>query len=502
MVITMQKYRCMICDYIYDPEKGDPDNGVEPGTSFEDVPDEWLCPLCGVGKDQFTPIEEATKTKEAETKKKEALDMFCYQCSQTARGTGCTIKGVCGKEPTVARLQDNLLFAIKGICAYLYHARELGYSDEEVDAFLEKSFFSTLTNVNFDAANFVELALEAGQMNIKTMQLLKKAHIETYGEPVPTEVPVGAVKGPGIVVTGHSLKNLEDLLKQTEGKGINVYTHSEMLPAHGYPGLKKYKHLVGQLGGPWFDQKKIFAKYPVAILGTSNCVLLPKDEYKERMFTSGVAQLPGVQHIEDNDFTPVIEKALELGDLEEEPRETVLTTGFGASTVLSLAGKIKELVEAGKIRRFFLVGGCDSPLPQAKYYTEFVGKLPQDTVVLTLACGKYRFNDMDLGDIEGVPRLIDLGQCNDAIVAVDIAVALTELFRVELNELPLTLVLSWMEQKAAAILWSLLALNIQNMYIGPILPGWANEDIVNVLVENYGLTPIGDPEEDIKKIMG
>jgi hydroxylamine reductase len=496
----MKKYRCVICDYIYDPEKGDPDNGVEPGTSFEDLPDDWLCPLCGVGKDQFVPVAE--EKIEAKSGEKEALDMFCYQCSQTARGTGCTVKGVCGKVPTVARLQDNLLFAIKGICAYLYHARELGYSDDEVDAFLERGFFSTLTNVNFDAEKFVELALEAGHMNIKTMQLLKKAHLETYGEPVPTQVPVGAVKGPGILVTGHSLKNLEDLLKQTEGKGINVYTHSEMLPAHGYPGLKKYKHLVGQLGGPWFDQKKTFAKYPVAILGTSNCVLLPKDEYKGRMFTSGVAELPGVQHIEDNDFTPVIQKALELGDLEEEPRETVLTTGFGASTVLSLAPKIKELVEAGKIKRFFLVGGCDSPLPQAKYYTEFVEKLPQETVILTLACGKYRFNDMDLGDIEGVPRLIDLGQCNDAIVAVDIAVALTELFGVELNELPLTMVLSWMEQKAAAILWSLLALNIQNMYIGPILPGWANEDIVNYLVENYGLTPIGDPEQDIQKIMG
>lgn len=434
--------------------------------------------------------------------KKEALDMFCYQCSQTAHETGCTIVGVCGKQPTVARLQDNLLFAIKGISAYLYHARELGYSDDEVDAFLEKGFFSTLTNVNFNAEDLVALALEAGQMNIKTMQLLKKAHIETYGEPVPTEVPVGSVKGPGIVVTGHSLKNLEDLLKQTEGKGINVYTHSEMLPAHGYPGLKKYKQLVGQLGGPWFDQKQTFSKYPVAILGTSNCVLLPKDEYKERMFTSGVAQLPGVQHIENNNFTPVIEKALELPELEDEPRDTILTTGFGASTVLSLAPKIKELVEAGKIKQFILVGGCDSPKPQAKYYREFVEKLPQEAVVLTLACGKYRFNDMDLGDIEGVPRLIDLGQCNDAIVAVDIAVALTELFGVELNELPLTIVCSWMEQKAAAILWSLLALDMKGIYLGPILPGWANDDIINVLVENYDLKLIGDPEEDIKAIMG
>ena len=433
---------------------------------------------------------------------KEGLDMFCYQCSQTARGTGCTIRGVCGKVPTVARLQDNLLFAIKGISAYLYHARELGYTDPEVDAFLERGFYSTLTNVNFDPQKFVEMALEAGQMNIKTMELLKKAHIETYGEPVPTTVPVGAVKGPGIVVTGHSLKALEELLKQTEGKGINVYTHSELLPAHGYPELKKYKHLVGQLGGPWFDQRETFSKYPVAILGTSNCVLIPKSEYEDRMFTSGVAQLPGVQHIEDYDFTPVIEKALELGELKEEPRKTVLTTGFGASTILSLAPKIKELVEAGKIKRFILVGGCDSPHPNARYYTEFVENLPQDVVVLTLACGKYRFNQMDLGDIEGVPRLIDLGQCNDAIVAVDIAIALTELFGVELNELPLTIVCSWMEQKAAAILWSLLALDLKGIYLGPILPGWANDDIIKVLVENYDLKPIGDPKEDIKEIMG
>ena len=432
----------------------------------------------------------------------EKLNMFCYQCSQTAGETGCDITGVCGKQPTVARLQDNLLFAIKGISAYLYHARELGYTDPEVDAFLERGFYSTLTNVNFDAEKFVKLALEAGQMNIKTMQLLKKAHIEKYGEPTPTEVPVGSVEGPGIVATGHSLKALEELLKQTEGTGVNVYTHSELLPAHGYPELKKYEHLVGQLGGPWFDQRVTFKKYPVAILGTSNCVLIPNEDYKDRIFTSGVAQLPEVQHINGYDFTPVIEKARSLPELEDEPRETVLTTGFGASTVLSLADKIKELVESGKIRRFFLVGGCDSPKPQAKYYREFVQKLPEDTVVLTLACGKYRFNDLELGDIEGVPRLIDLGQCNDAIVGIDIAAALSELFGLELNELPLTFVLSWMEQKAVSILWSLLALGIKGIYLGPIIPGWVNDDILKVLVENYDIRPIGDPEEDIKDILG
>lgn len=493
------KYKCLVCDYIYDPEKGDPDSGIEPGTEFEDLPDDWLCPLCGVGKEQFVPVDEEETPKE---KEKEALDMFCYQCSQTAQGTGCTVRGVCGKEPTVARLQDNLLFAIKGISAYLYHARELGYTDTEIDAFLERGFYSTLTNVNFDAPEFIKLALEAGQMNIKTMQLLKKAHIEKYGEPVPTEVPTGTKKGHAIIVTGHSLKALEELLKQTEGKGINIYTHSEILPAHGYPELNKYPHLVGQLGKAWFDQRQTFAKYPAAILATSNCVLLPQDEYKDRLFTSGVARIPDTTHIDDYDFTPLIEKALSLPELPEEPGETVLTTGFGASTILSLKDKIKELVEAGKIRRFFLVGGCDSPMPQARYYTEFVEKLPEDTVVLTLACGKYRFNDKDLGDIEGVPRLIDLGQCNDAIVGIDVVAALSELFGLEINDLPLTFVLSWMEQKAAAILWSLLYLGIKGMYLGPILPGWANEDIVNYLVLNYDLKPIGDPEQDIKEIMG
>ena len=491
----MKKYRCLVCDYVYDPEKGDPAGGIEPGTDFKDLPDDWVCPVCGVGKDRFEEVTEKLS-------KRKAIAMFCYQCSQTAGETGCTVRGVCGKEPTVARLQDNLLFAIKGISAYLYHARELGYSDPEIDAFLERGFYSTLTNVNFDAGDFVKLALEAGHMNIRTMQLLKKAHIESYGEPTPTEVRVGSVKGPGIVATGHSMKALDELLKQTEGTGVNVYTHSELLPAHGYPGLRKYDHLVGQLGGPWFDQRDTFSKYPVAVLGTSNCVLLPKDDYKDRMFTSGVAQLPGVKHIDGYDFTPVIDKARSLPELQDEPRETVLTTGFGASTVLSLADNIKELVESGKIRHFFVVGGCDSPKPQAAYYRDFVQKLPEDTVVLTLACGKYRFNDLELGNIEGVPRLIDLGQCNDAIVGIDIITALSELFGQEINELPLTFILSWMEQKAAAILWSLLSLNVKGMYLGPIIPGWVNDDILKVLMENYDIKPIGDPEKDIKDILG
>jgi hydroxylamine reductase len=494
----VKKYRCLACEYVYDPKKGDPDNGIDPGTAFEDLPDDWICPVCGVGKDQFEAMEEEEK-KEV---KKEEQEMFCYQCSQTARGTGCTIQGVCGKSATAARLQDNLLFAIKGISAYLYHARELGYTDPEVDAFMERGFYSTLTNVNIDVPELINLALEAGKMNIKTMRLLKTALIETYGEPTPVQVSTGTKKGKGIVATGHNLKALEEVLKQTEGTGINVYTHSELLPAHGYPKLRKYKHLAGQLGKSWFDQREVFSKYPVAILGTSNCVLPPRDDYKDRMFTTGVARLTGVQHIDGYDFSSLIEKAKSLPELPEEPGDTIYSTGFGASTVLSLAPKIKELVEAGKIRRFFLVGGCDAPLAKSPYYTEFVQKLPKDTVVLTLACGKFRMNQLPLGDIEGIPRLIDIGQCNDAIVGIDIVTALSDLFGLEINELPLTIVLSWMEQKAAAILWSLLYLGIKGIYLGPIAPAWVNEDIMNFLVENYDIKPISTPEKDIKEILG
>jgi hydroxylamine reductase len=430
------------------------------------------------------------------------LKMFCYQCSQTAGEKGCTVQGVCGKSATVARLQDNLIFSAKGMAAYLYHARELGYTDTEIDAFLERVFYSTFTNVNFDTEDFVRLAIESGEMAIKTMRLLKKAHIETYGEPAPTEVPTGAVKGPGILVTGHGLKVLAALLEQTEGTGINVYTHSEMLPAHGYPGLKKYKHLVGNLGKAWFDQKELFSRYPVAILGTSNCVLLPKDDYKNRMFTTGPTRLPGVKHITGYDYTEVIEKAKSLPELSEEPNDLTLTTGFSLSTILSLKDKIKRLVEEGKIRHFFLVGGCDSPLKKASYYREFVENLPKDTVVLTLACGKFRINDLDLGNIEGIPRLIDLGQCNESIVAIDIAVALSELFGIGVNDLPLSIVLSWMEQKAVTVLWGLLSLGIKGIYLGPILPAWVNEDILAVLQENYDLRLIGDPQEDIDRILG
>ncbi|MEO0072274.1 MAG: hydroxylamine reductase [candidate division WOR-3 bacterium] len=432
----------------------------------------------------------------------ETLKMFCYQCSQTAKGTGCTVRGVCGKEPTVARLQDNLLFAIKGISAYLYHARELGVSDREIDSFLEMGFFSTLTNVNFDPTRFIELALKAGKMNIKTMKLLKDAHIKEYGEPTPTKVRTTTVKGKGIIVTGHSLKALHELLKQTEGTGINIYTHSEMLPAHGYPELRKYQHLVGNLGGAWHDQRELFAHFPGAILATSNCVLLPTDAYKDRIFTMGVTGLPGVKHIDGFDFTPIIEKAKTLPDLEDRPSGQFLTTGFSKSVILALADKIKRLLVEGRLKHIFLVGGCDTPGKKGEYYRKFVELLPKETLVITLACGKYRFNNLDLGELDGIPRLIDLGQCNDTVVALEIAEAFCALLGVSIDKLPLSLVLTWMEQKAVAILWSLLASGFKNIYLGPIIPAWINKEILEVLINNYQIKLISKPEKDLQELLG
>jgi len=432
----------------------------------------------------------------------EALDMFCYQCSQTARGTGCTLKGVCGKTPTVHRLQDNLLYVIKGIAAYMHMAREMGVSDDEVDAFMAKAYYATLTNVNFDAASFVALAEEAGMMNIKTMRLLKQAHIDNFGAPVPTPVATGTRKGPGILVTGHNMKAMHELLKQTEGTGINVYTHSEMLPAHGYPELKKHDHLAGNIGGAWFDQRHTFDAFSGPTLVTTNCILPSGQGYKDRIHVMDPVFVEGAKVVENYDFTDMIAQALELPELPEEEGKVTLTTGFSAPVILSLAPRIRELVESGKIRHFFLVGGCDAPFMTGRYYREFVQKLPEDTVVLTLACGKFRINDLDLGDIEGIPRLLDLGQCNDAIDAIDVAVALAEMFGVGVNDLPLTLVVSWMEQKAVAILWSLLALGIKGIYLGPVPPAWVNEDILNVMVDKYDIHLNGDVEEDIRVMMG
>ena len=429
--------------------------------------------------------------------------MFCYQCSQASLGKGCINYGVCGKSPTLARLQDNLIFGIKGISAYLYHANELGYRDKNLEKFLIETIYSTLTNVNFDTERFLKLGLDVGKINIETMRLLKKAHIETYGEPEPTEVFTGTKRGKGIIVTGHSLKVLEEILKQTKDKNINVYTHSELLPAHGYPGLNKYENLVGNIGKAWYDQKTLFSEIPAVIVASSNCVLIPKEEYKDRIFTVGVVSLPGVKHISEYDFSEVIEKAKTLPELSDKEGDVVLNTGFSLNSILLYKDKIKELVEEGRIRRIFVVGGCDSPVEKNNYYRKFVEILPKDTIVITLACGKFRFNDLQLGDIDGIPRLIDIGQCNDAIVGIDIINSLVDLFGVDdINDLPISYILMWMEQKAVAILWSLLYLGIKNIRVGPILPGWINEEILKVLVSNFNLKLIKEPESDIKEIIG
>ncbi len=427
--------------------------------------------------------------------------MFCYQCEQTAGGTGCTKVGVCGKNEDIASLQDALIIGLKGVAAYSFHARELGERDEQVDAFMHDALFSTLTNVNFDLGNHVEKVLKCGEMNYRAMELLDKANVSRFGSPVPVQVSTGFKPGPAVLITGHDLLDLYELLKQARDAGVNVYTHGEMLPAHAYPVLKEFPNLVGHYGTAWQNQKKEFDEFPGAILGTTNCVLIPKESYQDRMFTCGIARLPGVKHIADRDFTAVIEKAKSLPSLPEK-EGGVLTTGFHHNFVLSIADKIVEAVKAGKIKHFFLVGGCEGTRSSRSYYTEFVKQLPQDSVVITLGCGKYRFNYLDLGDIDGIPRLLDMGQCNNAYSAIQVAVALAKVFNCGVNDLPLSLVLSWFEQKAVSILFTLLHLGVQNIRIGPTAPAFLTPNVLAVIQEKYNLQLITTPEEDIKAILG
>ena len=353
------------------------------------------------------------------------------------------------------------------------------------------------------------IVLEVGAMNLKCMALLDKANTETYGHPVPTEVSLTVEKGPFIVISGHDLYDLKQLLEQTEGKGINIYTHSEMLPAHAYPELKKYAHLKGNFGTAWQNQQKEFADIPAPILFTTNCLMPPKPSYADRVFTTEVVSYPELVHIGENkDFTPVIEKALALGGYGEDQHFTGINggdkvmTGFARNTVLSVADTVIEAVKTGAIKHFFLVGGCDGAKPGRNYYTEFVKQTPGDSIVLTLACGKYRFNDLDLGTIGGLPRILDIGQCNDAYSAIQIAVALAEAFGCGVNDLPLSMVLSWYEQKAVSILLTLLHLGIKNILLGPSLPAFISPNVLNFLVEQFNIAPISTPEEDLKKILG
>jgi hydroxylamine reductase len=542
--------------------------------------------------------------------------MFCFQCEQTAKGEGCTVVGVCGKQPDAAALQDLLVYALTGLSLYAVEGRKVGVKDREASVFTCKAAFSTLTNVNFDPndlAGFVRkavelrdrlkekvrsaggkvdfpegpgtfkpagtvaemvkqaekvgiksdpsidkdihslmwttvfgikgvcayadhaqilgqedekvyafvhealaatqnrsltlndwigLAMKCGETNLRAMELLDAANTGTYGHPVPTKVPLGAKKGKAILVSGHDLKDMEALLKQTEGKGIYVYTHGEMLPTHAYPGLKKYPHFYGHFGTAWQNQIREFGKFPGAILMTTNCIQKPQEVYKDSIFTTGLVGWPGVTHVSNQNFEPVIKKALALPGFQEDSNGKSVTCGFGRNTVMGVAGKVIDAVKAGAIRHFFLVAGCDGAKPGRNYFTEFVEKVPKDCVVLTLACGKFRFFDKDLGDIGGIPRLLDVGQCNDAYSAIQIAVALSKAFNVGVNELPLSMVLSWYEQKACAILLTLLHLGIKNIRLGPSLPAFITPNVLDFLVKTFNIMPITTPDQDLKAILG
>ena len=540
--------------------------------------------------------------------------MFCYQCEQTARGEACTKGGVCGKSHDVASLQDLLVHALIGLSVAALEARKKGIFDRDADVFTVKALFSTLTNVNFDAARFVTLVgqtvkhrdrligkikaaggslpgintlgfrpadsleglvaqgekvglksypaasadilslkhtllfglkgiaayadhaqilgqedpavyafvqeglaslsdgevgfekalglvLRCGEINLRTMELLDAANTGAYGHPVPTLVSLGVKKGKAILVSGHDLKDLEELLRQTEGKGINIYTHGEMLPCHGYPGLKKYGHLAGHYGTAWQNQAKEFAEFPGAILMTTNCIQRPQPAYSENIFTTGLVGWPDVVHVSGGDFGPVINRALELPGFGSDRNGKSVMVGFARNTVMGVAGKVVEAVKGKQIRHFFLVAGCDGAKPGRNYYTKFVEQVPPDCVVLTLACGKFRFFDQNLGNIGGIPRLLDAGQCNDAYSAIQIAVALAKAFGVGVNELPLSMVLSWYEQKAVAILLTLLHLGIKDIRLGPSLPAFVSPGVLDVLVKKFGIRPITTPEEDLKDIL-
>ena len=406
----------------------------------------------------------------------------------------------------VRSLKSLILFGLKGMAAYAFHARELGRTDAEVNGF----FYEALAAIGADKTpdELLALVLKTGEINLRCMALLDAANTGAFGDPVPTAVPLMIEKGPFIVVSGHSLHDLKLLLEQTTGTGVNVYTHSEMLPAHGYPELKKYPQLKGNFGTGWQNQQSEFHNIPAPILFTTNCLMPVRQSYSDRVFTTSVVSYPEVVHIgADKDFSRVIAKAKECGGYPEDHPLTgmnggsVVTTGFGHHAVLAQADKLVDLVRRGKIRHFFLIGGCDGAAPTRSYYTDFARLTPPDTIILTLACGKYRLNDMDLGDIEGVPRILDCGQCNDAYSAIRIAVALAEAFGCGVNDLPLTLVLSWYEQKAVCILLSLLYLGLQNIYLGPTLPAFVSPNVLQFLVERYHLTPTGDPQEDLKRIL-
>ena len=405
------------------------------------------------------------------------------------------------ENPDILSLKQTLLYGLKGVAAYADHAKILGREDDAVYAFIQEALAAMLRkDIGID--EWIGMVLKCGEVNLRAMELLDDGNTSTYGHPVPTQVPLGAKKGKAILVSGHDLKDLEEILKQSEGKGIHVYTHGEMLPCHGYPELKKYPHFYGHYGTAWQNQAKEFAGFPGAIVMTTNCIQKPKASYADHIFTSGLVGWPGVNHVSDKDFTPVIDKALELAGFKEDTEKGSVMVGFARNTVLSIADKIIAAVKNKDLRHFFLVAGCDGAKPGRNYYTEFVEKVPADCAVLTLACGKFRFFDKDLGDIGGIPRLLDIGQCNDAYSAIQIAVALAKAFDCTVNDLPLSMVLSWYEQKAVAILLTLFHLGIQDIRLGPSLPAFITPNVLNVLVKNFAIKPISTPAKDLATILG
>ena len=431
----------------------------------------------------------------------------CSVCKNPCGNTdNYDMKQIWEADEDIRSLKSLILFGIRDMSAYAYHAKMLGYTDETVNQFFYKAL--CVISYDFDMERLLPVVMETGEVNLACMALLDRANTTSYGTPVPTKVSLTVEKGPFIVVSGHDLKDLELLLKQTEGKGINIYTHGEMLPAHAYPELKKYPHLKGNFGTAWQNQQKEFDNVPAAFLFTTNCLMPVKPGYADRVFTTEVVSYPNVTHIgEDKDFTPVIEKALALGGYSKDKEKTGINgghyvmTGFGHGTVLGVADQVIEAVKNGDIRHFFLVGGCDGARPGRNYYTEFVKQTPKDTVILTLACGKYRFNDLDLGEIGGLPRIMDMGQCNDAYSAIQVAIALAKAFDCDVNELPLSMILSWYEQKAVCILLTLLHLGIKNIYLGPTLPAFLSKNVLQYLIDEYHISKVSTPEEDLKQIL-
>lgn len=441
-----------------------------------------------------------------DTKKK--LVPNCFTCSGSCgRNNNFDMNTLWTTDEDIRSLKSLILFGIRGMAAYAYHASVLGYTDETISKFFYKALFA-IGMKDWEMDELLPIVLEVGEVNLRCMELLDQANTTTYGTPVPTTVPLTIEKGPFIIITGHDLKDLQLLLEQTKDKGINIYTHGEMLPAHAYPELRKYSHLKGNFGTAWQNQQKEFDNIPGAILYTTNCLMPVKPSYADRVFTTEVVSYPEIVHIgEEKDFTPVIEKALALGGYTKDRHMTGInggiqvTTGFSHGAVLSVADQVIEAVKNGDVKHFFLVGGCDGARVGRNYYTEFVKQSPADSIILTLACGKYRFNDLDLGTIGGLPRIMDMGQCNDAYSAIKVAIALAEAFECDVNVLPLSMVLSWYEQKAVCILLTLLHLGIKNIHLGPTLPAFISPNVLNFLVENYGISPISTPEEDLKKLL-